>query len=141
MAKSNKSILEHILSYCNEIQTTMLRFGDNLDTFINDIDYRKSVSLSILQIGELAGKLSDEYRQSTTEMPWRQIRGLRNIVAHSYGEVDFEMIFSIAHDDISHLKLFCEQELNIWNFLMQVAWKQNPMTKMNGDNDVVFAPW
>ena len=118
MAKSNKSILEHILSYCNEIQTTMLRFGDNLDTFINDIDYRKSVSLSILQIGELAGKLSDEYRQSTTEMPWRQIRGLRNIVAHSYGEVDFE-----------------------WNFLMQVAWKQNPMTKMNGDNDVVFAPW
>ena len=83
MAKSNKSILEHILSYCNEIQTTMLRFGDNLDTFINDIDYRKSVSLSILQIGELAGKLSDEYRQSTTEMPWRQIRGLRNIVAHS----------------------------------------------------------
>ena len=90
MAKSNKSILEHILSYCNEIQTTMLRFGDNLDTFINDIDYRKSVSLSILQIGELAGKLSDEYRQSTTEMPWRQIRGLRNIVAHSYGEVDFE---------------------------------------------------
>ena len=111
MAKSNKSILEHILSYCNEIQTTMLRFGDNLDTFINDIDYRKSVSLSILQIGELAGKLSDEYRQSTTEMPWRQIRGLRNIVAHSYGEVDFEMIFSIAHDDISHLMLFCEQEL------------------------------
>lgn len=95
MAKSNKSILEHILSYCNEIQTTMLRFGDNLDTFINDIDYRKSVSLSILQIGELAGKLSDEYKQSTTEMPWRQIRGLRNIVAHSYGEVDFEMISAL----------------------------------------------
>lgn len=23
----------------------------------------------------------------------------------------WEMIFSIAHDDISHLKLFCEQEL------------------------------
>ena len=33
------------------------------------------------------------------------------------------------------------QKYNIWNFLMQVAWKQNPMTKMNGDNDVVFAPW
>lgn len=111
MAKSNKSILEHILSYCNEIQTTILRFGDNLDIFINNIDYRKSVSLSILQIGELAGRLSDEYRQSTTEMPWREIRGLRNIVAHSYGEVDFEMIFSIAHEDIDHLKSFCEREL------------------------------
>ena len=46
MAKSNNSILEHILSYCNEIQTTMLRFGDNLDTFINDIDYSPHKSSS-----------------------------------------------------------------------------------------------
>lgn len=111
MAKSNKSILEHILSYCNEIKATINRFGDDVNTFVNDIDYRKSVSLSILQIGELAGNLSDEYRQSTAEMPWRQIRGLRNIVAHSYGEVDFETIFDIAHENIDELKSFCEREL------------------------------
>lgn len=111
MAKSNKSILEHILSYCNEIKATINRFGDDVDVFVNDIDYRKSVSLSILQIGELAGNLSDEYRQSTAEMPWRQIRGLRNIVAHSYGEVDFETIFDIAHENIDELKAFCEREL------------------------------
>ncbi len=112
MAKSNKSILEHILTYCNEIQDTIKRFGDDQKTFINDIDYRKSVSLSILQIGELAGKLSDDYRKNKSEMPWREIRGLRNIVAHSYGEVDFETIFGIAHDDIANLKFFCENELN-----------------------------
>lgn len=111
MAKSNKSILEHILSYCSEIKATINRFGDDVNTFVNDIDYRKSVSLSILQIGELAGNLSDEYRQSTAEMPWRQIRGLRNIVAHSYGEVDFETIFDIAHENIDELKSFCEREL------------------------------
>lgn len=111
MAKSNKSILEHILSYCSEIKATINRFGDDVNIFVNDIDYRKSVSLSILQIGELAGNLSDEYRQSTAEMPWRQIRGLRNIVAHSYGEVDFETIFDIAHENIDELKSFCEREL------------------------------
>ena len=131
MAKSNKSILEHILSYCNEIQTTILRFGDDLDTFFNDIDYRKSVSLSILQIGELAGKLSDEYRESTVEMPWRQIRGLRNIVAHSYGEVDFEMIFGIAHDDIDHLK--------IWSYLMQTARSLTLLTMMSWNADIFTA--
>lgn len=74
MAKSNKSILEHILSYCDEIKATIDRFGDNVEIFINDIDYRKSVSLSILQIGELAGNLSDDYRSSTSEIPWKQIR-------------------------------------------------------------------
>ena len=73
MAKSNKSILEHILSYCDEIKATIDRFGDNVEIFINDIDYRKSVSLSILQIGELAGNLSEDYRSSTSEIPWKQI--------------------------------------------------------------------
>lgn len=119
MAKSNKSILEHILLYCDEIKSSIARFGDDVHIFINDIDYRKSVSLSILQIGELAGKLSEDYRNSTSEIPWKQIRGLRNIVAHSYGTVDFEEIFDIAHDNISGLKAFCEKELKHMELLNQ----------------------
>ena len=119
MAKSNKSILEHILLYCDEIKSSIARFGDDVHIFINDIDYRKSVSLSILQIGELAGKLSEDYRNSTSEIPWKQIRGLRNIVAHSYGTVDFEEIFDIAHDNISDLKAFCEKELKHMELLNQ----------------------
>lgn len=119
MAKSNKSILEHILLYCDEIKSSIARFGDDVHIFINDIDYRKSVSLSILQIGELAGKLSEDYRNSTSEIPWKQIRGLRNIVAHSYGTVDFEEIFDIAHDNISNLKAFCEKELKHMELLNQ----------------------
>jgi len=44
--------------------------------------------LHILQIGELAGKLSDELRADTAgEIDWAAIRGLRNIVAHAYGSV------------------------------------------------------
>lgn len=109
--KSDKSILEHILIYCREIKTTIQRFGDDVGIFVSDIDYRKSVSLSILQIGELAGNLSDSYRSRTAEIPWKQIRGLRNIVAHSYGTIDFEEIFDIAHGNISELEAFCEEEL------------------------------
>ena len=30
MARSNKAILEHILSYCDEIKATIERFGDNV---------------------------------------------------------------------------------------------------------------
>ena len=131
MAKSNKSILEHILSYCDEIKATIDRFGDNVEIFINDIDYRKSVLLSILQIGELAGNLSDDYRSSTSEIPWKQIRGLRNIVAHSYGTVDFEEIFDIAHDNISDLKVFCEKELKHTELLNQ----EGQETEWSDDED------
>ncbi len=125
MAKSNKTILEHILLYCTEIQTTISRFGDDLNIFLDDKDYRKSVSLSILQIGELAGNLSEDYRNSTAEIPWRQIRGLRNVVAHSYGEVDFETIFEIAHENINDLKSFCEDELHHTELIFQESAPSN----------------
>ena len=42
----------------------------------------------ILQIGELAGKLSDDFRHEHNQIPWQQIKATRNIVAHSYGSVD-----------------------------------------------------
>ncbi len=49
--------IEHIKEYCEEIANTINRYGNSFDIFDEDIDYQKSVSFSILQIGELVGKL------------------------------------------------------------------------------------
>ncbi len=75
--------------------------------------------MSLLQIGELAGKLTEDYRNSTSEIPWKQIRGLRNLVAHAYGEVDFYEIFDVAHDDINELRSFCVNQIAIYENLSQ----------------------
>ena len=56
-------ILAHILEYCNRIEKTLSRFGRNFDIFLQDQDYMDSVSMNLLQIGELAGKFSDAYVQ------------------------------------------------------------------------------
>ena len=55
------SILLHISEYCERIQKSLNRFGSDFDTFKNDNDLRDSVSMNLLQIGELAKKLSDEF--------------------------------------------------------------------------------
>ena len=39
---------------------------------------------------------------------WRQIKAMRNIVAHSYGTVDPETTWEIITDDIPALKKYCE---------------------------------
>ena len=57
-------ILTHILEYCNRIERTLSRFGKDFDVFLEDQDYMDSVSMNLLQIGELAGKFSDAYVQS-----------------------------------------------------------------------------
>ena len=54
-------ILAHILEYCNRIEKTLSRFGREFDVFLDDQDYMDSVSMNLLQIGELAGKFSDAY--------------------------------------------------------------------------------
>ena len=39
----------------------------------------------------------------------RAASGLRNLIAHQYGVVDFERIFALASNDIEDLLLFCRQ--------------------------------
>lgn len=106
------SILKHILSYCKEIRDTVSRFGEDKGLFLQDSVYHNAVALCILQIGELAGMLSEEFRTAHSEIPWRDIKLMRNIVAHRYGTVDHSITWDVVMDDIPTLKEFCISELN-----------------------------
>ena len=106
------SILHHILTYCNDIGEAIEMFGDDLEIFISNTHYRNSVCMSLLQIGELVGRLSDSFIESTKhEIPWRQIRALRNLVAHDYTNVRYGQIFETAHGNVKELKEFCEAQI------------------------------
>lgn len=107
----DRSILEHIISYCDQIEETMIRFGDRYDIFSDDPIYRNAAALCILQIGELVGKLSEEFRIAHPGVPWRQIKAMRNIVAHSYGTIDPEVTWEVMTEDIPELKSYCNQIL------------------------------
>ena len=107
----NIGALEHIVVYCQQIEQTVDRFGNNAETFRNDPIYRNAAALCILQIGELVGKLTDEFREQHPAVPWRQIKAMRNIVAHSYGSMNREIIWETAVNDIPTLKQFCEEQL------------------------------
>ena len=49
------------------MERTIARYGNSFDIFDQDPDYQRSVSFRILQIGELSGGLSQEYRQATAK--------------------------------------------------------------------------
>jgi len=120
--KTNMDVLEHILRYCDRIETIIERFGADKNIFLNDIAYRDSISMNLLQIGELSGYLTDDYRNSTQKsMQWSAMKGMRNFFAHNYGEMDANIIWNTAIDDIPQLKAFCEQQINQYNLLNQDA--------------------
>ncbi|MBC8560775.1 HepT-like ribonuclease domain-containing protein [Fumia xinanensis] len=110
--QANIDILNRILKYCENIEKLIERFGKDYTIFQNDLAYKDAISMNILQIGELSGHLSEEYRIATKDrMPWKSIKSMRNFFAHSYGQMDLSVIWSTAVEDIPKLKAFCFEEI------------------------------
>jgi uncharacterized protein with HEPN domain len=55
-------------------------------------------------IGEAARALSDEMRDAHPEIPWPQIIGMRNILAHRYFGIDVDIVWSAVEHDLPDLK-------------------------------------
>lgn len=104
----DRDIIEHILRYCNQVETAHQDFGHSKDRFEESTTYQNAVSMCILQIGELVGRLSDDFKTANAAIPWHKIRGMRNYVAHEYGSIDFEVVWFASTNSIPELKAFCE---------------------------------
>ena len=105
--------IAHIRDYCVEIEKTIDRYGKLFDTFNQDADYQRSISFSIMQIGELSSKLSPEFRSATANrIQWGPVKGMRNLVAHDYANMSQDIIWETATTDIPILKAFCDEQLN-----------------------------
>ena len=65
----------------------------------------------IQQIGELAKHLSDDFINAHPDIPWRQIKGMRDWFAHQYLDMDAAVIWTVAKEDLPPLRAFCEEWL------------------------------
>ncbi|GHU68067.1 hypothetical protein AGMMS49983_20190 [Clostridia bacterium] len=93
MKSSDIDRIQHIRSYCEDIATTIARYGADISVFKSDKDYFNSVSMSIFQIGELSLGLSDEFKEETNEQVlWSAMRGMWNYFAHGYASMDKDII-------------------------------------------------
>lgn len=118
--KKNVNILEHICSYCEDVEAAIERFGRDKAVFDADRDYRNSVCMSLLQIGELTGHLSEDFRESTKEtIYWPAIKGMRNLFAHNYGAMDIDRVWETAVSDLPQLHSFCDKSIQMYHMMEQ----------------------
>jgi uncharacterized protein with HEPN domain len=71
--------------------TKGLRFED----LLKDRKTRNAVERNLEIIGEAARRVSSGTRERHPDIPWRAMIGLRNVLAHEYGEVRYEVLLSI----------------------------------------------
>ena len=70
--------------------------GMSKDDFLKDKRTQQAIIYNILIIGEAATKIINEYPEfvaNNTDMPWREMRGIRNRMAHGYYELDLDIIW------------------------------------------------
>lgn len=121
VSERDNQILEKILKYCSEIEAAHDDFGRSFERFCSSSTYRNAVAMCLLQIGELTNKLSEEFKSEHRQIPWRAIRGMRNVVAHEYGKIDVETVWETAENGTQELMEFCQQELSeVSEFTMEM---------------------
>ncbi len=97
-----KHSLELIHSRCKNINSS--------DDFLKDdvgLERLDSISMRLIAIGEgfkNVDKLSNaKLLINYPNVPWKQVKGIRDILSHHYFDLDAETIFNICEDDLSEL--------------------------------------
>lgn len=106
MMQRDKTILVKIMEYCLEMKDTHDYFERDRELFMDEkrgFIYRNSITMPILQIGELSKMLSEEFVNEYTKIPWKMIMRMRDLVAHHYGSLDYEIVWNTSISDISEL--------------------------------------
>lgn len=75
--------------------------GDSdLGQFLSNLTLMRAIERNLEIIGEAARRLSTTFRAAHPDIPWRQVIGQRNILAHEYGQIDHESLFRTASEDV-----------------------------------------
>ena len=74
------------------------------------MNFNASLTL-IANVGELAGKLSEDLKKLYPKTEWQKIKDLRNRIVHDYAGIDIYLIFNIIQKELPPLKETLEKIL------------------------------
>ena len=107
LSSKEKDLLLYIIKHCQRIESKII--GVSLDAFISNDDIKEIVCFNVLQIGELAKGFSPDFLKLYSKMPWKNIKGMGDYVAHGYGTINLKEIYRTATEDIVPLRQYCEE--------------------------------
>jgi len=71
-----------------------------------DLDTMEICAFNLMQIGEATTKLSNAFTDQHPDIPWDDIKGLRQHVVHNYEGIDHTVVWETIIDDIPQLAQF-----------------------------------
>ena len=103
-------LLKNIIRHCERIEATIE--GVSKEEFLQNIDKIEICCFNTFQIGELAKRFSEDFEKRFSKVPWKDIKGMRDVIGHGYGKIDYEDIWNTSTRDIKPLHQYCLDILN-----------------------------
>ncbi|MGD0608604.1 MAG: HepT-like ribonuclease domain-containing protein [Streptosporangiaceae bacterium] len=85
--------LADIIDSARTVARWLVERGEQWD---DDEILRNAVLRQLSVVGEAAACLSDDVRGRLPDIPWREIRGFRNIAVHAYFSLDWDVVHEVA---------------------------------------------
>jgi uncharacterized protein with HEPN domain len=100
--------LPDYLDHIRRAASDACSFVEGLDKngFLADKRTQSAVVMSLVIIGEAATKMMDLYPVFTDqhpEVPWRNMRGMRNRIAHGYYDINLELVWDTVQSALPAL--------------------------------------
>lgn len=104
----SKYRLPDYLDHMQQAATDACGFIEGLskDDFLGDKRTQQAVIMSLIIIGEAATKVMDgyiEFAQTHEQVPWRNMRGMRNRIAHGYFDVNLDVVWDTVQTALPEL--------------------------------------
>ena len=100
-SSKDKGRLQHMLEMGNLLRERKDNYS--LESIKEDRVLFFGISKIVEIIGEAAYMITKEYKNCHTELPWKQIEGMRHILVHGYFSIRPEILWDVIENDIPTL--------------------------------------
>ena len=94
----NTNRLADYLEHMRQAAADAIGFVESMSRaeFLADKRTQQAVVMSLIVLGEAATKVMDlypDFANAHSQIPWRNMRGMRNRIAHGYFDIDLEVVW------------------------------------------------
>ena len=114
-----KPIEREFILYLEDMMLSMVR----IEEYLGNLDFKRfkmnylivdAIIRNFEIIGEASKNIPTDIKDKYPEIPWKKMYGLRNLIAHEYFGIDYEMIWEIAKNNLPQnlldLEIIIEKE-------------------------------
>jgi len=100
MYRDEASLLDIVKAARNILEFAQGKGKDDLSA---DTQTQSAILYQIIVVGEATKRLSSSFRSQHPEVFWKDIAGMRDVVAHQYDRIDIEILWRVIQQDVPEL--------------------------------------